>query len=150
MKGSLSKRPTTGISSLPSHTTSGLVVRRREVGEGLTSDVLRPLLTSSGATYIPTSSELKELPIDVVYEMAYGGSKNGYFSSNRFAKYREIEDEYLETLIRGAKVVEGITDCPKCGSDRILKVIVSIRSGDEPDVNILTCTKCSNRWTVSK
>jgi len=150
MKGSLKRRPISNISTVPVQMTSGNIVRKKEIGEGLTVDSIRPLLTSSGATYIPASSDLKELPIDVVYEMAYGGSKNGYFSSSRFAKYREIENAYLETLIRGSKVVEGITDCPKCGSDRILKVIVSIRSSDEPDVNILTCTKCAYRWTVSK
>jgi DNA-directed RNA polymerase subunit M/transcription elongation factor TFIIS len=149
--GSLKRRPTTSGMPIPVQMTTTSIVTKQEVGAGVTIESLLPLLKASGDKYtLPRSDDLKTLPMHVVYEMIYGGSKNGYFSSSRFSKYRDIEREYLDTLIRAPRVVEGITDCPRCGSDRILKVIVTIRSGDEPDANILTCTKCAYRWTVSK
>lgn len=150
MSRTLNKRPASKVAVLPIQVTRNNIIKKRDVAQTVTQSSLGVLLEKSGATYIPTASDLEKYPLDMIYEMAYGGSHYGYFSSDRFSKYRARETEYLDTFIRNSKVVEGITECPSCGSDRILKVILSIRSGDEPDVNDLTCTKCAFHWRVSK
>lgn len=107
------------------------------------------LLQRSGATHNITEEELRGGDMFSIYEKAYGGGSN-YFMSPHFNSVKEEEREYLDSLIRGPAVVEGITECPKCGKTRVAKVPLSLRSGDEPDVFRCTCMICSHQWSISK
>jgi DNA-directed RNA polymerase subunit M len=37
-------------------------------------------------------------------------------------------------------------ECPKCGHKEAFWILKQIRSSDEPETRIYTCTKCEHRW----
>lgn len=107
------------------------------------------MLKRSGSTSVISEEELRSGNPFVIYEKAWGGSES-YFMSPTFNEDRRKEVSYLESMIRGSSVVEGIIECPKCTKTRVSKVPLSIRSGDEPDVIRCTCMTCSHQWPISK
>jgi hypothetical protein len=108
-------------------------------------------LEEAGSNYIYRQEDSMKNNSFGMYEIYFGGSPD-YFRSSHFDIVRRREREYLDTLIRRAKVVEGITPCPvvSCGNLKVQKVTLRLRGGDEPDVNQMRCTKCGKQWTVSK
>lgn len=107
------------------------------------------LLDRSGATTTIPEDELRSSDAFSIYEKVYGGTTN-YFMSPVFSDARENERIYLESIIRGPAVVEGITECPKCEKTRVSKERLALRSGDEPDVFRCTCMTCGYSWSISK
>ena len=72
------------------------------------------------------------------------GWKNPVFSE--IASKIEEHDEYLEHPF---EIVEGVTECGKCGSKRTWNVQKQTRGQDEPMTTFSRCVECGNQWAYS-
>ena len=79
--------------------------------------------------------------------------KNNNFSWNRkcFAIIANITKEQFEFIINPFEIVEGITQCKKCGNKKIYMFQKQTRSGDETATTSCLCTnkECNSRWIYS-
>jgi DNA-directed RNA polymerase subunit M/transcription elongation factor TFIIS len=60
------------------------------------------------------------------------------------AKNQQEEDDYILTPF---EVEEGVIECPRCKSFKVLSVSVQTRSADEPTTTVAECIKCKLKWT---
>lgn len=58
-------------------------------------------------------------------------------------------EEFDEYLINPFEVVEGVTECHKCGSKKTWNIQKQVRSGDEPMNTFSRCVNCGFQWTYS-
>ena len=57
--------------------------------------------------------------------------------------------EHDEYLAHPFEIVEGVTECGKCGSKRTWNVQKQTRGQDEPMTTFSRCVECGNQWTYS-
>jgi|OpeIllAssembly_1097287.scaffolds.fasta_scaffold61902_2 DNA-directed RNA polymerase subunit M/transcription elongation factor TFIIS len=60
------------------------------------------------------------------------------------AKNQQEEDDYILTPF---EVEEGVVECPRCKSFKVLSMSVQTRSADEPTTTVAECIKCKLKWT---
>jgi DNA-directed RNA polymerase subunit M/transcription elongation factor TFIIS len=150
----LSKKPTlpaskgsiTSIQMQKKSTIIELIDRTK----GVDYSALTEQMEEAGTTYTPTREDMRRYNNPFyIYEMMFGGSPD-YFRSPHYDGVRKREKEFLDVLVRDSRIVEGTTECPKCGYTKVAKQTLRLRGGDEPDANRLRCARCQNEWTVSK
>lgn len=61
-------------------------------------------------------------------------------------KRLEEQDEFI---IHPFEVVEGVTNCKKCGSKRVFTYQKQTRGSDEPSSTFATCVLCNAKWVYS-
>jgi DNA-directed RNA polymerase subunit M/transcription elongation factor TFIIS len=68
-----------------------------------------------------------------------------------YNKIRILQDEQDDYLICPFDVEEGVNECGKCGSKRVISFDKQTRSCDEGTSVYCTCIKpgCGNRWVMS-
>jgi len=56
--------------------------------------------------------------------------------------------EHDDYIVRPFEVVEGVTECGKCGSRKTYSVQKQVRSSDEPMTTFSRCVECGNSWKI--
>ena len=59
----------------------------------------------------------------------------------------EIEQDNF--IIQPFEIVEGITECKKCGSKRVFSFTKQTRGGDESSTTFNECLQCKSKWTYN-
>ena len=62
---------------------------------------------------------------------------------------RARREEQEEFLVNPFHVEEGVMECGKCKSKRVISYSKQTRGADEPASVFCTCTKCGNQWGYS-
>jgi DNA-directed RNA polymerase subunit M/transcription elongation factor TFIIS len=75
-------------------------------------------------------------------------NKIGWNSKQYEQKQMEIH-EHDDYIVNPFDIVEGVSECGKCGSKKTWNVQKQIRSGDEPMTTFSKCAGCGNEWTYS-
>lgn len=57
--------------------------------------------------------------------------------------------EHDDFIVMPFEVVEGVVECPKCGSTKTWSVQRQTRGADEPMTTFSRCAKCSHNWRYS-
>lgn len=72
------------------------------------------------------------------------------FDHESYDDIRLIIKEQDDYLICPFEVEEGVMECNKCGSNRVITFSKQTRGGDEGTTVFCTCSnpKCGNRWKV--
>lgn len=66
--------------------------------------------------------------------------------------YDTVREQILEQenyLINPVEVAEGVTSCPKCGSNKTFSAQKQTRGSDEPMTTFSRCVKCHYNWSYS-
>lgn len=66
--------------------------------------------------------------------------------------YDEITEKIIEHddfIVMPFEVVEGVVECPKCGSAKTWSVQRQTRSSDEPMTTFSRCATCNHNWRYS-
>lgn len=58
-------------------------------------------------------------------------------------------DEHDEYLVKPFEVVDGVTECGKCGSKKTWSVQKQTRGSDEPMTTFSRCVTCGHQWTYA-
>jgi DNA-directed RNA polymerase subunit M/transcription elongation factor TFIIS len=66
-----------------------------------------------------------------------------------FKEIRERQDEQDEFIVNPFQVEEGVVQCKKCKSFRVLSYQKQDRSSDEPMTTYCACTNCNSQWKYS-
>ena len=66
-----------------------------------------------------------------------------------FTNIKNRIDEHDEFIINPFEVEKGVTECKKCGSDRVFTYQKQTRGADEPMTTFCKCCKCKEKWTYS-
>jgi transcription elongation factor S-II len=76
---------------------------------------------------------------------------NNKFKLNKriYDSWKECQDELDDLLAHPLEIVEGISECFKCKSKRILTYQIQTRSCDETSTTFMWCIKCNNKWKYS-
>lgn len=75
-------------------------------------------------------------------------NENGY--GFKHPMFTELERKTLEEddyISNPPDVEEGVVECKKCGSKKVMSVSVQTRAADEPMSTRAFCTSCRARWT---
>jgi len=64
-----------------------------------------------------------------------------------FDVYIKEEREYDNYIQSPIEMGEGVLQCKKCNSRKVMSYQVQARSADEPMTTIATCTNCKAQWT---
>lgn len=59
----------------------------------------------------------------------------------------EVEQDNF--IIQPFEIVEGITQCNKCGSKRVFSFTKQTRGGDESSTTFNECLNCRSKWSYS-
>jgi DNA-directed RNA polymerase subunit M/transcription elongation factor TFIIS len=59
------------------------------------------------------------------------------------------EEEQDNFIIQPFEIIEGITQCNKCGSNRVFSFTKQTRGGDESSTTFNECLKCKSKWSYS-
>ena len=59
-----------------------------------------------------------------------------------------ITDALKVPYTRIIELEDSITQCPKCGSRKLIETSVQTRSADEAATSFFKCTKCEYKWKV--
>lgn len=59
------------------------------------------------------------------------------------------QNEQDEFLVNPFHVEEGVNQCNKCNSKRVISYSVQTRSSDEPSTTFCSCVKCGTQWSYS-
>ena len=84
---------------------------------------------------------LKEIALDVINNKTH--FNNSLYDKDRDEIFKEISK--IKTPI---EIVEGIFQCPKCGSKKTNHYSVQLRRSDEPPTIFISCTDktCKFKW----
>jgi DNA-directed RNA polymerase subunit M/transcription elongation factor TFIIS len=66
-----------------------------------------------------------------------------------FKEIRQRQDEQDEFIVNPFQVEEGVVQCKKCKSLRVLSYQKQDRSSDEPMTTYCACTNCNSQWKYS-
>lgn len=66
-----------------------------------------------------------------------------------FKEIRKQQDEQDEFIVNPFQVEEGVVQCKKCKSFRVLSFQKQDRSSDEPMTTYCSCTNCNSQWKYS-
>lgn len=58
----------------------------------------------------------------------------------------KLQKEYDEYLTNPVEVEEGVLQCRKCKSERVLSQSLQVRSGDEATSTFARCSVCNYKW----
>ena len=83
---------------------------------------------------------------DIILNLKTG---NICWNHSTFINIKKQIHEQDEFIINPFEVVEGVTECKKCGSKRVLTVSSQCRSSDEASTTIAKCIKCKANWSYS-
>lgn len=97
--------------------------------------------------------EAYELSKNVEINEILGGVKNNElnqieFNSKCFIKYKHDENTYLQFL-NNPEVEDGMFECKKCKSKKILTMSKQVRRADEPTTVFAKCSHCKYSWVVN-
>lgn len=70
------------------------------------------------------------------------------FKSKCFLKFEKEENLYLN-LLESPEIEEGMFQCIKCQSKKIMTMSKQTRSGDEAITVFAKCSQCNNNWIIS-
>jgi DNA-directed RNA polymerase subunit M/transcription elongation factor TFIIS len=59
------------------------------------------------------------------------------------------EEEQDNFIIQPFEIIESITQCNKCGSNRVFSFTKQTRGGDESSTTFNECLKCKSKWSYS-
>ena len=59
------------------------------------------------------------------------------------------EEEQDNFIIQPFEIIEGITQCNKCGSNRVFSFTKQTRGGDESSTTFNECLQCKSKWSYS-
>lgn len=71
------------------------------------------------------------------------------WNHSTFTSIKKQIQEQDDFIINPFEVVEGVTECKKCGSKRVLTVSSQTRCGDESSTTVAKCIKCKANWSYS-
>lgn len=71
------------------------------------------------------------------------------WNHSTFTSIKKQIQEQDDFIINPFEVVEGVTECKKCGSKRVLTVSSQCRSSDESSTTVAKCIKCKANWSYS-
>jgi DNA-directed RNA polymerase subunit M/transcription elongation factor TFIIS len=74
--------------------------------------------------------------------------KNGKigWKSETYSAIADKIAEYDDFLVNPFTVVEGVCQCPKCGSAKTFSTSKQTRSQDESTTIFCRCSNCNNKW----
>ena len=68
------------------------------------------------------------------------------FNSDAFREYRLDMDESDNYITNPFEIEEGVMECRKCGSNKVISYTKQMRSADEPATVFGICSKCNHKW----
>jgi DNA-directed RNA polymerase subunit M/transcription elongation factor TFIIS len=90
---------------------------------------------------------LKGIDLKIILKQVKKGLLCWDYPSYTSIKYRiEEQDDFI---INPFEVVEGVTECKKCGSKRVFTYQLQDRASDESSSTINKCVKCKASWKYS-
>jgi DNA-directed RNA polymerase subunit M/transcription elongation factor TFIIS len=77
--------------------------------------------------------------------------KNGRigWNSQIYDEERARIAEHDEYIVCPIEVVEGVSQCGKCGSKKTFSMQKQVRGGDEPATTFCRCSQCDHTWAYS-
>lgn len=66
-----------------------------------------------------------------------------------FTDVKHRIEEHDEFIVNPFEVEEGVTQCNKCGSERVFTYQKQTRGADEPMTTFAKCVKCKSQWSYS-
>jgi len=85
--------------------------------------------------------------IDILQKTAIDSDQILLFHPNMNAP-REAEAIELRALTHEEDIVEGVYQCGKCGSKKVVTRSAQLRSADEPMTILNRCYACGNKWKM--
>jgi len=68
------------------------------------------------------------------------------FNSDAFRNYRLDMEESDNYIINPFEIEEGVMECRKCGSNKVISYTKQMRSADEPATVFGICSRCNHKW----
>ena len=85
---------------------------------------------------------VKEVGVEV-------GKGNIGWKSCTYTDISQKIEEFDDYLVNPFEIVQGVSQCEKCGSKRTWNVQKQTRSSDEPMTTFSRCVDCGNSWSYS-
>jgi DNA-directed RNA polymerase subunit M/transcription elongation factor TFIIS len=70
-----------------------------------------------------------------------------YFNKQIYNKHHEKRLQFIEYMNRRPEIVEGVSECPRCKSKRVLSMQKQTRRADEGSTTFNVCQECEFKWT---
>lgn len=77
------------------------------------------------------------------------GKGNIGWKSSTYTDISQKIEEFDDYLVNPFEIVQGVSQCEKCGSKRTWNVQKQTRSSDEPMTTFSRCVDCGNSWSYS-
>lgn len=71
------------------------------------------------------------------------------WKSSTYDDISQKMEEFDDYLVNPFEIVQGVSQCEKCGSKRTWNVQKQTRSSDEPMTTFSRCVDCGNSWSYS-
>jgi DNA-directed RNA polymerase subunit M/transcription elongation factor TFIIS len=135
-------KSTTNIDIVEKNIYKISLIKKGEPNEGELDEKLYIKRVYQAIEDIKTSKNLKQVVSDIK-ELKVD------WNNDFFKDIRNEQDEQDEFLVTPFHVEEGVVQCKKCKSFRVLSYQKQDRSSDEPMTTYCSCTNCSCQWKYS-
>jgi DNA-directed RNA polymerase subunit M/transcription elongation factor TFIIS len=89
-----------------------------------------------------------EVSDEMMYELLFrpNCTSKQVWDLSTFNQLKREDAEFNKYIITPIEVVDGILQCTKCKSHKILSFSKQTRSGDEPTSVFAKCSNCQHKW----